>query len=81
VEAVKSWPAPTDKHQLRRILGPHTYYRLFIDCLAHIANPLMRLGEEKQTFEWSLEVETAFLSVKEVLCMAPVIGYSQTGKK
>jgi hypothetical protein len=55
LEAVKSWPRPNDKHQLRSSLGLCTYYRRFISGFADIAKPLTRLTEEKLTFEWSTE--------------------------
>ena len=81
LEAVKSWPPPTDKHQLRSFLGLCTYYRRFILGFADIAKPLTRLTEEKRKFEWSPEAEVAFASLKEALCAAPVRGYPQQGKQ
>ena len=75
LEAVKSWPRPKDKHQLRSFLGLCTYYRRFISGFAYIAKPLTRLTEEKRTFKWSTEAETAFQALKRALCMAPVLGY------
>jgi hypothetical protein len=81
LEAVKNWPSPTDKYQLRSFLGLCTYYRRFIHGFADIAKPLTRLAEEKRTFEWSPEAEAAFRSVKEALCTAPVVGYPRSGEK
>jgi hypothetical protein len=46
-----------------------------------IAKPLTQLMEEKQTFQWSLEEEAAVWSLKELLCMAPTLGYPQPIKK
>ena len=60
LEAVKSWPRPNDKHQLRSFLGLCTCYRRFISGFADIAKPLTRLTKEKRKFEWSMEDETAF---------------------
>jgi len=54
------WQTPAEE------LGElHTYNRMFIDGFVHIAQPLMRQTEKKQTFEWSSEVETAFQSLKK----------------
>jgi hypothetical protein len=80
MEAVKSWPRPNDKHQLRSFLGLCTYYRRFIYGFADIAKPLTRLTEEKRTFECSTEAETAFLALKKALCAAPVLGYPRPGE-
>jgi hypothetical protein len=79
LEAVKSWPRPNDKQQLRSFLGLCTYYRRFISKLA--PNSLSKLTEEKRTFEWAAEAEAAFQALKEALCMAPVLGYPRLGEK
>lgn len=47
LEAVKSWPRSTDKHQLRSFLGLCSYYRMFTDSSAGIAKHLTGLTEEK----------------------------------
>jgi hypothetical protein len=78
---VKSWPRPTDRHQLRSFLGLCTYYRRFTASFADIAKPLTRLTEEKWTFGWYPQVETAFQSLKEALCTAFVLDYPRTGEK
>jgi hypothetical protein len=80
LEAVKNWPPPTDKHQLRSFLRLCTYSRRFIHGFADIAKILTRLTEEKRTFEWSPEAEASFRSLKEALCTAPVLGYSRRGE-
>jgi len=65
----------TDKHQLRSFLGLCTYYRWFISRFVDIAKLLTRLTEEKWTFKWSTEVETAFQALKEAVRTAPLLGY------
>jgi hypothetical protein len=81
LEAVRCWPQPKDKHQLRSFLGLCTYYRRFISGFAEIAKHLTQLTEENRLFNWSPEAETAFHSLKNVLCTTPVLGYSQSGEK
>lgn len=76
-----SWPVPTDKHQLRSLLGLHTYYMMFIDGFVLIEQPLMRQTKGKQKFECSAGVDTAFRSLKEVLSTAPVLRHPETGKQ
>jgi hypothetical protein len=65
----------TDEHQPRSFLGLCTYYRTFISGFTDIAKPLTRLTEEKWTFKWSTEAETAFQALKEAECTAPLLGY------
>jgi hypothetical protein len=64
LEAVKSWPRPNDRHQLRSFLGLCTYERRFIAGFADIPKLLIRLSEGKWTFEWSPEAETALHSLR-----------------
>jgi hypothetical protein len=79
LEAVNNWTRPTVKHQLS-FLGLYTYYRRFISRFANMSKPLIRMTEEKRTFEWSIETEIAFQSLKEALC-TPVLGYPRPGNK
>jgi hypothetical protein len=53
----------------------------FISGFADIAKPLSKLTEEKQTFEWATEAETAFQALKDALCTAPVLGYPRPGEQ
>jgi len=62
-------------------LGLCTYYRRFNSGFADIAKPLSKLTEEKGTFEWATEAETAFQALKDALCTAPVLGYPRPGEK
>jgi hypothetical protein len=55
LEAVRCWPQPKDKHQLRSFLGLCTYYRKFIPGFAEIAKPLTQLTEDRRPFHWSPE--------------------------
>jgi hypothetical protein len=43
--------------------------------------PLSKLTEEKRTFEWATEAETAFQALKEALCTTHVVGYPRPGEK
>jgi hypothetical protein len=78
---VKIWPRKIEKHQLRSFLGLCTYYRRFTSGFANIAKLLTRVTEEKRNFERPTEAETAFQSLKEILCTSPVLGYPRPGGK
>jgi hypothetical protein len=60
LEAVREWPRPKDKHELRSFLGLCTYYRRFVKGFADIAKPLHKLTEDKTPFIWDKESESAF---------------------
>lgn len=79
LEAVKKWPRPTDK-PAEGFLGLCTYYRRSIAGFVDVGKPLIRLTEEKRTFEWSPAAKTAFQPLKEALCTAPIVGYPRPGE-
>jgi len=62
-------------------LGLCTYHRRFISGFADLVKPLTRLTEDKRTFEWSADIKTAFQTLKEILCTAPVLGYPRPGER
>jgi hypothetical protein len=78
---VREWPTPKDKHEIRSFLGLCTYYRRFISGFANIAKPLTKLTEQKQVFQWTPEVETAFQTLTGALCSAPILAYPQPGER
>jgi hypothetical protein len=77
LKAVREWPTPKNKHEIRSFLGLCTYYRRFISGFANIAKPLTRLTEEKQAFQWAPEVEAAFQTLKGAFCAATIPVYPQ----
>jgi hypothetical protein len=59
LKAVREWPTPKNKHEIRSFLCLCTYYRRFISGFTNIAKPLTILTEQKQEFQWTPEVEAA----------------------
>lgn len=80
---IREWPIPTSVQQLRSFLGLASYYRRFVSGFSKVAEPLHALtrkeeekaGNRRQAFCWSDEADKAFVSLKEALCSAPVLGY------
>ena len=73
VEAIVSFPVLTNKNQLMRFLRMVGYYRKFCKNFAVVAEPLTRLLQKKQTFNWMEDQQTAFEKVKRLLTSAPVL--------
>jgi hypothetical protein len=80
-KAVRKWPTPKNKHEIRSFLDLCTYYRRFIPGFADIAKLLTKLTEQKQPFQWTSDVEAAFKTFKGALCTAFILSYPQPGKK
>jgi hypothetical protein len=58
-----------------------TYFLRFTAGFLDIAQLLTELMNEKWMFQWSPKAEAAFQSLKELLCMAPVLEYLWLGEK
>jgi hypothetical protein len=72
VAFVASWPQPRSARGLRGFLGLAGYYRKFIQGFGTIAAPLTQLLK-KNSFQWTEDASSAFLSLKHALSSAPVL--------
>ena len=72
-KAIKEWPTPTSKKEVRAFLGLAGYYRKFVARFSDIAGPLTDLTRDDVQFKWGGEEESAFHALKEALETAPVL--------
>ncbi|GJY06079.1 putative reverse transcriptase domain-containing protein [Tanacetum coccineum] len=73
IEAVKNWKSPRTPTEVRSFLGLAGYYRRFIENFSKIAKFLTILTQKCKTFNWGEEHESAFQTLKDKLCNAPVL--------
>ena len=73
VAAVKSWPPPTNIHDLRSFLGLAGYYRRFVKNFSTIAAPLGELLRKDAKFIWSNQHQEAFDKLKQAVSSAPIL--------
>jgi hypothetical protein len=73
LEAVLSWPSPTNVKQLQGFLGFVNFYRRFIKDLAKMSIPLFELLRKDVPFVWSKSCQQAFDYLKNSLTSRPIL--------
>ena len=81
VQAVQSFPIPTNRTELKGFLGLANYYRRFVKNFSTIAEPLNRLTKKDQEYEWKQEQTEAFNQIKEKLTQQPVLARANFQKE
>ena len=73
VDSIIHWPTPTNKSEVRSILGLLGYYRKFIPEFAAKASPLTKLTRKNAKFSWTTECQQAFQELKDCLTRSPIL--------
>lgn len=76
LQAVKDWPTPTNKVEVKRFLGFAGFYRRFVRNFSQIARPLHHLLKQDVPFCWGREEEKAFTALKEASLSPPVLAFA-----
>jgi deoxyuridine 5'-triphosphate nucleotidohydrolase len=67
IEAVKNYPVPQDKTDLRAFLGLIGYYRNYIKGCSKITEPLSQMLKKEARFNWTQEAQATFDKIKMIL--------------
>ena len=67
VNAVMSFPTPTNRHELMRLLGMVGYYRKFCKNFSLVPEPLTDLLRKDRTYYWDGKCTEAFKKIKGLL--------------
>jgi hypothetical protein len=81
VKTITEWQAPTSLKDLQRFLGFANFYRRFIQGFSKVTNPLNTLMRKGTAWSWGLEQDTAFRSLKEAFCNAPILAIYDYSRK
>ena len=73
VEAVSTWPRPTNVSEVRSFLGLAGYYRRFVEGFSILAFPLTQLTRKNVKFQWTDTCEESFQELKRKLVSAPIL--------
>ena len=75
VEAVRNFPVPKNRKNIRQFMGLSGFYRRFIKNYAQIGKPLFKLLQDGEKFIWGKDQQSAFEKLKLALCSAPILIY------
>jgi hypothetical protein len=73
VSAVWDWPTPTTLRDVRAFIGFSNFYRRFIKDFSSIARPLHDLTKKDMPWQWHMEQQHAFDTLKEKFCQEPIL--------
>ena len=74
-DCIQSMPAPTNKDEVRRLLGMITYLSRFSENLSTTSDPLRTLLRKDTAFIWEANELRAFDQLKELISNAPLLKY------
>ena len=75
LEAVRSFPQPSNLRQLHQFLGLTSYYCRCTPGYAKLAHRLHALTRKGAVFNWSAECEIAFDTLRDKLSTSPLLAY------
>lgn len=80
VEAVQHIPAPTNKGDLRKLLGNLTYMSNYVPQFSHSTKPLQKFLNKDAAWEWTTEQQVALDKIREYLSTSPTLQIFDTVK-
>ncbi|KAL4154131.1 hypothetical protein QTP88_001964 [Uroleucon formosanum] len=81
IRCVKEHRTPRNVVEIKQFLGLSGYYRRFIKDYSQISKPLTSLLKKNVPFEWTIEAQIAFDTLKEKLINAPNLQYPNFEKE
>lgn len=73
LSGVVDWPVPTKVKHVQAFLGFANFYRRFIQDFAAITKPLTNLTTKDKTWDWGVDEQYAFESLKRAFTTAPIL--------
>jgi RNase H-like domain found in reverse transcriptase len=70
---IRDWPTPATVKQVRSFLGFGNFYQKFISHYSDLAQPLNYLMKKDKKFEWTMECQNAFDTLKKQFMEEPVL--------
>jgi hypothetical protein len=80
VQTILDWETPTSLRDVHCFLGFTNFYRNFISGYSEITLLLIRLTRKNILLEWTIDVESTFITLKHAFTKAPVLVHSDPTK-
>lgn len=71
--AIKNFPVPRTQKNVRQFLGKINFYGKYIPNISIILDPLHNLLRKGQKFIWSGKCQESFDTIKNLLCLKPIL--------
>ncbi len=78
--AIKNFPVPKTKKNIRQFLGKVNFYHKFIPKTSTLLEPFHHLLRKDVPFVWSQECEKSFINVKQILLSEPILAVFDRSK-
>ena len=72
-QSISDWPTPTKVRDVQSFLGAMNFWHKFIPGFSSIARPLHNLTHKDTKFEWTLECQTTFDTLKSRISSEPIL--------
>ena len=79
IQTIGDWPVPQTVSDVISFLGLAKYYRRFVPNFAQLSALLTYLMKRNQSFQWTIDCDSAFQALKEKLITAPILAYASSG--
>ena len=79
LDALTSFPSPTDRTSLLRFVGSLNFYRQFLPGAAGLLRPLTRLLKKDVEWEWGPDQVAAFEAARKAVSEASALAFYQSG--
>jgi hypothetical protein len=79
--AVTNYLEPKNTMDIHTFLGFTGYYQYFIPGYSQVVHPLLNLTKKTTTWHWGSVQNMAFMALKKLMCMAPVLTQPNFNKK
>ncbi|XP_032241511.2 uncharacterized protein K02A2.6-like [Nematostella vectensis] len=76
LQGIEEMPTPTNKQDIKRLLGMANYLQKFAPNLSEAAAPMREVLREENQFHWDEQVQgQSFKNVKKIVSQAPVLKF------